>query len=68
MQSKDVQAVLEQLVQTVSFLCSETAHLVDDRSDRAFDKDKPGIRLKANQIRVAGKALQETLEEAVSRN
>lgn len=65
MRTGDMEALVEQLVETVRFLCNETADLVDERSTRpVHPDDAPGIRLKADKIRVAGRTLQGMLDEA----
>ena len=67
MQSKDIQAVLEQLVLTVSFLGKETADLVDDYSTRVQQDAIAGVRRKAEKIREASATLRSMLDEAHAR-
>jgi hypothetical protein len=68
MQPSDTQALLEQLVGTVEFLCRQTADLVDDRSTRVHNPDDaPGVRLKADEIRVVGRNLLQMLNLAQGR-
>lgn len=57
MQPNDMQAVLEQLVQTVSVLCDHTAGLVDASVKDVERSSVANVRRDAEQLREAGRVL-----------
>jgi hypothetical protein len=62
MNEDQIQAVLEQLVITVSFLCEETASLVEERAYRTPLEGQAGVRGKAEQIRQGANSLLAMLD------
>jgi len=62
MNEAQMQAVLEQLVTTVSFLCEETASLVNDYARRVLPDDQPGVYGKSQKILEAGNLLRTMLD------
>jgi hypothetical protein len=62
MNEGQMQAVLEELVATVAFLCEETASLIDDRAHRAELDAQTGIRGRAEEVRKNAHSLHVTLE------
>ena len=69
MELRDIQVVLEELVETVALLCQETAGLVDDYSTRLPSNSvRPDeVRLKADKLRLAARSLRAVLTEAQTR-
>ncbi len=64
MADEEIKIVLEKLVETVAFLCDETASLVDERARRELPEDQGGVRLKAEQIRASARSLRQALPKA----
>jgi hypothetical protein len=61
MDTKQMQAVLEELVMTVAFLCNETASLVEERAIRTPEDGQAGVLGKAEQIRLSANSLRAML-------
>jgi len=64
MSNGDLQAVVEELIQTVAFLCDETASLVQERAKREPLEDQDGVRGKAELIRENARSLRAILDKA----
>ena len=62
MDTRQMQAVLEQLVMTVAFLCNETASLVEERAQRTPEAGQAGVLGKAEQIRLSADSLRAMLD------
>jgi hypothetical protein len=58
---QQTQAILEQLLTTVAFLCEEIASLVEERAYRTDVGGRDGVLGKAEQIRLSADSLRTML-------
>ena len=63
MQPNEIEAVLIQMAETLASLCEQTADLVDDYSTRVVRGKPADVRLRADQLRVRARSLQQALHK-----